>query len=65
MSNERKKRSVFAVGASEHRSPEQLRKIGRALIALARAQLEAEAEASHKESTPPNSPTTSKKREAR
>lgn len=30
---------------SEHRSPEAVRRLGRALIALARAQLEAEAQA--------------------
>ncbi len=36
---------VRVVRSSERRSPEQVRRLGRALIALARAQLEAEAQA--------------------
>jgi hypothetical protein len=40
-------RNIHVAGSDERQSPEQLRRVGRALIALARAQLEAEAQAAH------------------
>ena len=40
-------KKVSVTRVAKQRSPEQLRRIGRALIALARAQLEAEATAEH------------------
>lgn len=42
-----KSRRVRVNRVEELRPPEQVRRIGRALIALARAQLEADAEAQH------------------
>lgn len=60
MVNSQKKQSVSVKGTGEHRSPEQLRKIGRALIALARAQLETEAEAAHQRQEQAAAPTSSK-----
>ncbi len=41
-------RDVQVTHAKEQHAPEHVRRIGRALIALARAQLEAEAEAEHR-----------------
>ncbi len=40
-------RGVHVTHAKEQHAPEHVRRIGRAIIALARAQLEAEAEAEH------------------
>jgi hypothetical protein len=40
-------RGVHVTHAKEQHAPEHIRRVGRAIIALARAQLEAEAEAEH------------------
>ncbi len=45
--NQNKARGIHVTHAKEQHAPEHVRRIGRAIIALARAQLEAEAEAEH------------------
>lgn len=47
MSNKKRKQAIYVSQVDEQREPEQVRRVGRALIALARAQLEAEAAAEH------------------
>ena len=46
-------RDIRVVGSTEHEAEHQLRRVGRAIIALARAQLEAEAQAAHESKRAP------------
>lgn len=41
----KRQRTIRVTGADRHQSPDNARKLGKALIALARAQLEADAQA--------------------